>query len=29
VADSLICVGVVLVALDMLQEERQQLRQRG
>jgi signal peptidase II len=29
VADSLICVGVALVALDMLQEERRQLRQRG
>lgn len=29
VADSLICVGVALVALDMLREERQQLRQRG
>lgn len=27
VADSLICVGVVLVAFDMLQEERRQLRQ--
>lgn len=29
VADSLICVGVALVAFDMLREERQQLRQRG
>ncbi|MGE3259982.1 MAG: signal peptidase II, partial [Geobacter sp.] len=27
VADSLICVGVALVAFDMLQEERRQLRQ--
>ena len=29
VADSLICVGVALVALDMLQEERRQSRQQG
>lgn len=29
VADSLICVGVALVAMDMLQEERRQLRRRS
>jgi len=29
VADSLICVGVALVALDMLREERQQARGRA